>query len=87
MALILFTVSDTDEGPQVSVISEPPLDNPNEKQTEAMRIALLMLDALPREDHINGIGGTVTHLETGSHPLDVEVIADAMIHEASEQLN
>ena len=84
MALILFTVTDTEDGPQVSVISEPRLDNPHGEQSEAMKIALLMLEALPRPDHIGHVSGDTSFTET---KYDAAAIADAMIAEASNQLN
>lgn len=50
MALILITVSDSDEGPIVSVISEPRLDRgPDVVLSPAQAVSLTMLDALKSE--------------------------------------
>lgn len=50
MALILITVNDTPEGPQVGVVSEPPIRPGGDTVlTPAQVVALNMLDALKAE--------------------------------------
>ena len=50
MALILITVNDTEEGPQVGVVSEPPIhQGPDAVLTPAQVVSLNMLNALKAE--------------------------------------
>lgn len=47
MALIAITIIDTDEGPQLGLVSEPRMDmGPDSVLTPAQQTALAMLDAL-----------------------------------------
>jgi len=75
MALILITVNDTETGPAVSLIGEPPIKpDADALMTPAQTVALTMLAALKTEPVLEDFG-LVQHM--GGNPDSEAELADA----------
>lgn len=67
MALILITVNDTDKGPVVSMLGEPPLEQDiGGPMTPAQVVALNMLAALGKESSVTEKGEIIVDAVLGT---------------------